>query len=93
MAILDKLLEEAISTPKDRAQKSPFTSLMLRWLRKNSNVRIRNVLCELLLHPHIRSFRTRTALGQHSQDSIFEVLETCRLTRTGEGIPTLLLLV
>lgn len=50
-------------------------------------VRTRNALCELLLHPHTRSFRTRTALGQHSQDSIFEVLETCRLTRTGEGIP------
>ncbi|KAH7153114.1 hypothetical protein EDB81DRAFT_446698 [Dactylonectria macrodidyma] len=87
IAILNKLFEEAISTPEDRVQNSPCTLLMLRWLKKNSSERNRNALCELLLHPHIRSFRTRAALGQHSQDSIFEVLETCRLTRTGKGIP------
>ncbi|KAK1770725.1 hypothetical protein QBC33DRAFT_529082 [Phialemonium atrogriseum] len=60
---------------------------MLRWLKANSSVRILNALSEFLLYLHVRSLRTRAALGQGRTERIFSILETFSLSQQGEGIP------
>ena len=66
---------------------SPFAFPMLRWLQANSDMKTRNALLELLLHPHARSYRCRAALGQRNQRLIFDILESYPLTQCGKAGP------
>lgn len=87
ISILNGLFEEALATTESTVDDSPFSDRLLRWLKANSNIRVGNALSELLLHPHVRSFRTRAAFGQRKQHRIFDILETFPLNEQGEGIP------
>jgi hypothetical protein len=86
MSTLDKFFDKALVTSESTVDDSPYSRRLLPCLRANSDFGIRNALSELLLHPHVRSFRTRAALGQSNQPHIFHVLETFSLNQQGEGI-------
>jgi hypothetical protein len=90
MLIVDQLFEMARNTDKEDISNSSLNHHMLHWLRANSEGNIRNALLELLLHPHVRSFRCRNALGQVSQASMLENLEMSPLTHCGSSAPNVL---
>ncbi|KAF4465687.1 Aminodeoxychorismate synthase [Fusarium albosuccineum] len=90
MSILDSLFNEALAATESTVDDSPLSRALRRWLKANSDIRTRNGLAELLLHPHMRSFRTRAALGQCDQRLIFDILETFPLSQQGEGIPNVI---
>jgi hypothetical protein len=51
---------------------------------------MRHALLEFLLHPLVRSFRTRDAIGSGSTEYIISTIETFPLSQTGSGIPSVL---
>jgi hypothetical protein len=87
MSILDQIFEMALKTNEESVPDSPFAFPMLRWLQANSDMKTRNALLEFLLHPHVRSYRCRAALGQLNQRLIFDILESYPLTQCGKAVP------
>jgi len=87
MSILDQIFEMALKTNEESVPDSPFAFPMLRWLQANSDMKTRNALLEFLLHPHVRSYRCRAALGQRNQQLIFDILESYPLTQCGKAVP------
>ncbi|KAH7322914.1 hypothetical protein B0I35DRAFT_190270 [Stachybotrys elegans] len=90
LSLLDSLFDAAQSVLAGTARDEPFTKHMLRWLKVNSSERMRNALSEFFLHPLVRSFRTRAALGQGKTERIFDILESLPLSEGGDGIPNIL---
>jgi hypothetical protein len=86
-SLLDGLFNAAMTTPISSVGDSPFTQHMLRWLKVNSSIQMRNALIDFLLHPHIRPYRTRAALGQTKTQRIFSILEMFPLSSDGGRIP------
>ncbi|KAI0967301.1 hypothetical protein F4678DRAFT_475281 [Xylaria arbuscula] len=65
---------------------------MLHWLKVNSSRAMHHVLLEFLLHPLVRSFRTRDAIGSGSTEYMISTIETFPLSQTGSGVPSVLVI-
>ncbi|KAF5002520.1 hypothetical protein FDECE_10614 [Fusarium decemcellulare] len=85
MDIVKELFKKATSTVPSRAEDSPFSSSMLSWLQ--SNAETQNEISEFLLHPHVRSFRCRAALGQPNLRLALEQVPAFELSRCGNAVP------
>lgn len=79
-----------METTEASIDNSPFSLQMFRWIRANLSQESRNAILEFLLHPHVRSLRTRAALGQGRTERISSILETWPISDDGEGIPSVI---
>lgn len=74
-SIYERIFNEGDKTSHAGSPDSVFSPSMLNWIKANSDARIQNALLDFLLHPHIRSFRTRAALGHEDMRSMVNILE------------------
>lgn len=90
MSVLDLIFDTSLKTTIENITESPFTIQTLRWFQANADQKTRNRLLEFLLHPHVRSYRCRAALGQRDQRRLFDILESLPLTPCGTAIPNVI---
>ncbi|KAG8350387.1 hypothetical protein FVEN_g11427 [Fusarium venenatum] len=86
LSIFERIFDASGSTTNPKSPKSLFTGVMLDWMKSNSDEKIRNALLSFLLHPHVRSFSCRAALGHRDVRSLFHILESHTLVPDGKGI-------
>jgi hypothetical protein len=58
------MFEESRKYTRYTTDEGPFTAILWRWMEGNSDEESRQAVLRLLLHPHIRSFLVRAALGK-----------------------------
>lgn len=90
MSVLNLIFDASLKTTIENITESPFTAQALRWFQANADMKTRNGLLEFLLHPHVRSYRCRAALGQPDQRHLFDILETLPFTPCGSAIPNVI---
>lgn len=73
--ILHKLFEEAAKFTQKDHSKGPFTGPLWGWMYANRHEDSQTAFLRILLHPHIRSYRVRAALGGQSYESLFDDLQ------------------
>ncbi|KAL7936601.1 hypothetical protein V8C35DRAFT_295931 [Trichoderma chlorosporum] len=88
--LLNRLFDAARETTEVSVDNSPFSTHMLLWLRANSSQKSRNAILEFLLHPQVRSFRTRAALGRGRIKRFSSIIETYQISDDGEDIPSVI---
>ncbi|KAF4472985.1 Aminodeoxychorismate synthase [Fusarium albosuccineum] len=90
MEVIDGIFTE-LSCHSERTMKaSPFGHNTYRWLSANTSEASRASMCRVLLHPHVRSFRTRSALGNSNWDGLFNRLESFSLMDELSQIPSVI---
>lgn len=90
MSVLNLIFDASQETTAESMTESHFTYQTLRWFQANADPKIRNLTLEFLLHPHVRSFRCRAALGQPDEQRLLNMLELVPLTSCGSGIPSVI---
>jgi hypothetical protein len=84
--ILDSLFEEASKYTRYTTDDGPFTRTLWLWMSANSQKNSRQTILQILLHPHIRSFRVRAALGKRNWQSLFSDLESESLDKEAPNV-------
>jgi hypothetical protein len=84
--ILDSLFKEASNYTRYTTDDGPFTRTMWLWMSANSQENSRQAILQILLHPHIRSFRVRAALGKRNWQSLFTDLESESLDKEAPNV-------
>lgn len=90
MSVLDLIFDASLKMTIESTPKSMFTTQTLHWFQANADTKTRSRLLEFLLHPHVRSYRCRAALGQQDQRRLFDILESLPLTPCGSAIPSVI---
>ncbi|KAF5259533.1 hypothetical protein FOXYS1_9836 [Fusarium oxysporum] len=91
-AIVDRVFDTVLKyTTRPKAQ-SPFSPEMSRWLKDISDLNTRASLYEFLLHPAVRSYRCRAAIGREpvsrkQESRLFNHLEFFPVTECGSAVP------
>jgi hypothetical protein len=84
--IFDSLFEEASKYTRYTTSDGPFTRKLWLWMSANSQKNSRQAILQILLHPHIRSFRVRAALGKLNWQSLFSDLESESLDKGAPNV-------
>jgi hypothetical protein len=80
--IFNSLFEEAAKFTWKDPEKGPFTGPLWGWMNANRHSASKEAILHILLHPHIRSFRVRAALGKRDHKSLFLDLQLQPLDST-----------
>ncbi|KAF5573978.1 aminodeoxychorismate synthase [Fusarium subglutinans] len=88
MSVLDSLFHELSNYPPQAIDSSPFGDSVYFWMLANYNESSRKALLSLLLHPHVRSFRVRSAIGGNDWSDLNTRLESFSLAKDMSKIPS-----
>lgn len=75
LQIVENFLERAASCEVYIPDCGPFNKAVWQWLRANSQADTREAIMMILLHHHVRPFRTRAALGHRNWQSLITDLK------------------
>jgi hypothetical protein len=73
--IFNSLFEEAAKYTWNDLKEGPFTGPFWGWMHANQHSASKKAILYLLLHPHIRSFRVRAALGKRDYQPLLHDLQ------------------
>ncbi|KAH0528128.1 hypothetical protein TsFJ059_003028 [Trichoderma semiorbis] len=88
--IFNRIFKEITRYSEETIEESPFRLNNFRWLSANADDTSREAILKVLLHPHVRSFRTRNALGKTNWDSLHSALESFPLMGDHSQIPAVI---
>ncbi|CAH0049270.1 unnamed protein product [Clonostachys solani] len=88
--ILDNIYQALSYSSNENLDTSPFHESMFRWLCANSSAASQQAILDVLLHPHVRSYRTRAVLGRQDWRDLFHSLETFSLATQVPRIPSVI---
>ncbi|KAI9147671.1 Aminodeoxychorismate synthase [Paramyrothecium foliicola] len=89
-SILDNIFKALSCFSDDNLNSSPFHESGFRWLCANANTGSQQAILDVLLHPHVRSFRNRAVLGSGDWSDAFCALETFSLTDQASQVPAII---
>ncbi|KAH7176722.1 hypothetical protein EDB81DRAFT_49386 [Dactylonectria macrodidyma] len=89
-SILDNIFKTLSRCSDDNLDSSPFHESAFRWLCANANVCSQQAILDILLHPHVRSYRNRAALGSGDWCDLFRALETFSLADQTSQVPSVI---
>lgn len=80
--IFNTLFEETAKFTWKDEEKGPFTGPLWNWMNANRHSASKEAILRILLHPLIRSFRVRAALGKRDYKNLFLDLQLQPLDST-----------